>query len=213
MTLSASSTAATYCNDKSIQQNWRPAVNSVVDLLIITWFSRNVTSLSVALLRASFGCPSQWQLTVMNKRAYKDWLAVSARDLLQVVWQGQLLFIGNNKVTTRTNWNSKQLKCANFMLTGDFFRDELPKSDLFVLSHVVHNWDDEHLDILMKRVYNSLNHGNHYRWPLLVCLLSLKKISFVTSVSESMHVSFSWKRFSLYPSLAVCETHAHGNIS
>ena len=44
-------------------------------------------------------------------------------------------------------------------VTEDFFKDELPKSDLFVLSHVVHNWDDEHLDILLKRVSESLNPG------------------------------------------------------
>ena len=42
---------------------------------------------------------------------------------------------------------------------GDFFKDELPEAELYILSHVIHDWGDDKVDILLKRIYSRMRPG------------------------------------------------------
>lgn len=42
---------------------------------------------------------------------------------------------------------------------GDFFEDEIPSADLYILGHVLHGWDDVHVDKLLNRVFAKLAPG------------------------------------------------------
>ena len=44
-------------------------------------------------------------------------------------------------------------------VTGDFFRDELPEADLFILCHVIENWKDDKSHILLKKAFDKLPAG------------------------------------------------------
>ncbi|XP_041373402.1 acetylserotonin O-methyltransferase-like [Gigantopelta aegis] len=44
-------------------------------------------------------------------------------------------------------------------VAGDFFKDSLPSADLFVLGHVIHDWDRTNVDVLLKNVYEKLPAG------------------------------------------------------
>lgn len=54
-------------------------------------------------------------------------------------------------------------------VAGDFFKPNLPKADLYVLSRVIHDWPDDKVDIILSNVYNSLPSGG----GLLVVELTL----------------------------------------
>jgi ubiquinone/menaquinone biosynthesis C-methylase UbiE len=43
--------------------------------------------------------------------------------------------------------------------SGDFFRDPLPPADVYVMGHVLHNWDLEHKRTLIRKVYDALPPG------------------------------------------------------
>ena len=44
-------------------------------------------------------------------------------------------------------------------IVGDFFKDSLPSADLFVLGHVIHDWDRANVDALLKNVFENLPPG------------------------------------------------------
>jgi precorrin-6B methylase 2 len=44
-------------------------------------------------------------------------------------------------------------------VSGDFFVDDLPHSDVIVMGNVLHGWDDNHKQILIGKAYASLNSG------------------------------------------------------
>lgn len=46
-------------------------------------------------------------------------------------------------------------------LAGDFFSSPLPSADVFVIKHVLHNWDDEACVALLSRVREALSPGGH----------------------------------------------------
>ena len=46
------------------------------------------------------------------------------------------------------------------LLAGNFFENELPAGDLYILAHILHGWDDTQVDILLQRVYSRLPPGN-----------------------------------------------------
>lgn len=51
-------------------------------------------------------------------------------------------------------------KPANLSLhAGDFFTDPLPPADLYIMSHVVHDWSEDKLSTLLGTVYRSLKPG------------------------------------------------------
>ena len=39
---------------------------------------------------------------------------------------------------------------------GDFFVDDLPKADLYILGRILHDWDDPKIDILLRKILLSL---------------------------------------------------------
>jgi O-methyltransferase len=42
---------------------------------------------------------------------------------------------------------------------GDFFRDPLPKADLVILGHVLHDWDREQRTFLFQKALEAVNSG------------------------------------------------------
>ncbi|MGD9540076.1 methyltransferase [Methylocystis sp.] len=48
---------------------------------------------------------------------------------------------------------------------GDFFKDELPKADVIVMGHILHDWDLDQKRVLLKKAYDALPAGG----ALIVC--------------------------------------------
>ena len=44
-------------------------------------------------------------------------------------------------------------------IAGDFFKDDLPQADLYSFASVLHDWDRDRINFLLKKVYNSLPSG------------------------------------------------------
>ncbi|XP_034550075.1 probable bifunctional dTTP/UTP pyrophosphatase/methyltransferase protein isoform X1 [Notolabrus celidotus] len=44
-------------------------------------------------------------------------------------------------------------------VAGDFFEDELPKADLYILARILHDWPDERVHILLKRISDACRPG------------------------------------------------------
>jgi SAM-dependent methyltransferase len=44
-------------------------------------------------------------------------------------------------------------------LPGDFFKDALPKADVIVMGHILHDWDLEQKRMLLKKAYDALREG------------------------------------------------------
>jgi SAM-dependent methyltransferase len=46
-------------------------------------------------------------------------------------------------------------------LAADFFNDPYPEgADLFLMSHIIHDWDDDHCRLLLRRCYEALPAGS-----------------------------------------------------
>jgi acetylserotonin N-methyltransferase len=45
------------------------------------------------------------------------------------------------------------------LLTGDFFTDPLPEADLFAVGRILHDWGDEKVRVLLKKIYDRLPEG------------------------------------------------------
>lgn len=43
---------------------------------------------------------------------------------------------------------------------GDFFKPNLPPADLYVLTHILHDWGPGECDAILDNVFNSLQSGN-----------------------------------------------------
>uniref|UniRef100_A0A673CQW2 Acetylserotonin O-methyltransferase-like n=1 Tax=Sphaeramia orbicularis TaxID=375764 RepID=A0A673CQW2_9TELE len=44
-------------------------------------------------------------------------------------------------------------------VAGDFFKDELPKADLYILARILHDWPDEKVHILLKKIGDACTPG------------------------------------------------------
>ncbi|XP_029315176.1 putative bifunctional dTTP/UTP pyrophosphatase/methyltransferase protein isoform X1 [Cottoperca gobio] len=44
-------------------------------------------------------------------------------------------------------------------VAGDFFKDELPKADLYILARVLHDWSDENVQILLSKIADACTPG------------------------------------------------------
>ena len=44
-------------------------------------------------------------------------------------------------------------------VAGDFFEPTLPPADLYVLTHIIHDWSEEKIDILLANVFKNLPSG------------------------------------------------------
>lgn len=47
-----------------------------------------------------------------------------------------------------------------FCFSGDFFEDELPKADLYILARILHDWTDERVNFLLKKISDACRPGN-----------------------------------------------------
>jgi acetylserotonin O-methyltransferase len=45
------------------------------------------------------------------------------------------------------------------LLAGDFFRDELPEADLFAMARILHDWSEDKINALLRRIYQRLPMG------------------------------------------------------
>ena len=49
-------------------------------------------------------------------------------------------------------------------VAGDFFKDDLPPADIYSLVAILHDWDEERIDFLLRKIYNSLPSGKlHFK--------------------------------------------------
>lgn len=48
---------------------------------------------------------------------------------------------------------------STICLPGDFFTDDLPPADLYILSHVLHSWEQCKIGTLLDKIFNSLPSG------------------------------------------------------
>ena len=46
-----------------------------------------------------------------------------------------------------------------YTLTGDLFKDPLPKADIYSICHVLIAYDDDKCDMILKKVSDSLKPG------------------------------------------------------
>ncbi len=44
-------------------------------------------------------------------------------------------------------------------LQGDFFRDELPRGDLYALSRIIHDWDEARIQLILRKCFDLLPRG------------------------------------------------------
>ncbi|XP_067370924.1 probable bifunctional dTTP/UTP pyrophosphatase/methyltransferase protein isoform X1 [Channa argus] len=44
-------------------------------------------------------------------------------------------------------------------VAGDFFKDELPKADLYILARILHDWSDEKVHILLRKIADACTPG------------------------------------------------------
>lgn len=72
------------------------------------------------------------------------------------------------------------------VLGGDFFTDPLPDADLYALSRILHDWSDDKVRALLRRVYESLPPGG----GVLICeqLLTPRKDAPATALLQSLNM-------------------------
>ena len=51
---------------------------------------------------------------------------------------------------------------------GDFFKDELPKADLYTICRILHDWDDKQTGALLDKVFNQLPSREQCRLTIAV---------------------------------------------
>lgn len=44
---------------------------------------------------------------------------------------------------------------------GDFFKDDLPKADLYILSRILHDWSDEKIHELLSKLSKACTLGKN----------------------------------------------------
>lgn len=47
-------------------------------------------------------------------------------------------------------------------MTGDFFKDPLPKADVVLMGNILHDWDQKVKEHLIKSAYEALNEGGAF---------------------------------------------------
>ena len=73
-------------------------------------------------------------------------------------------------------------------VVGDIFKPEtIPKAELYVLSHVLHDWSEEKVDLILSNVYKSLTSGNFSGYTTLLNIIDyLTIIPWARMGSESI---------------------------
>ena len=74
-------------------------------------------------------------------------------------------------------------------VAGDFFEDDLPPADIYSLGAILHDWDEERIEFLLRKIYNSLPSGNyilnnHGRFLSPVCRTTFVLITKLTEPND-----------------------------
>jgi hypothetical protein len=74
------------------------------------------------------------------------------------------------------------------LIPGNFFQDPLPDADVFVLSRIIHDWDENKASLLLKKVYSKLPKGG----ALLICemLLDEDECGPISTLIQSLSIFF-----------------------
>ena len=67
-------------------------------------------------------------------------------------------------------------------VAGDFFEDDLPPADIYSLVAILHDWDEERIEFLLRKIYNSLPSGN--------LLIRKPRTLSISSVSHSICTNY-----------------------
>ncbi|MDE3179394.1 MAG: homocysteine methyltransferase [Acidobacteriota bacterium] len=72
------------------------------------------------------------------------------------------------------------------LIDGDFFTDSLPEADLFSLGRILHDWSEEKIRLLLKKIYDRLPSGG----ALLIAerLLKEDKTSPLPALTQSLNM-------------------------
>ena len=62
----------------------------------------------------------------------------------------------------KTNIENFNLSSRVKVVSGDFFKDELPKSDVIVMGNILHDWNEEEKLLLIKKAYDALPKGGAF---------------------------------------------------
>ena len=68
---------------------------------------------------------------------------------------------------------------------GDFLTvtSELPKADLYILTRILHDWDNKHVDVILSKVFDSLPSGNQFQ--MAFCFLLFYPFNFQHQTANS----------------------------
>ena len=61
-------------------------------------------------------------------------------------------------------------------VAGDFFKDNLPPADLYSLCTILHDWDEDKINLLLGKVYTSLPSGKE---SFDICRINTGRLVFV----------------------------------
>ena len=62
----------------------------------------------------------------------------------------------------KSNINNFDLSSRVKVISGDFFKDELPKSDVIAMGNILHDWSEEEKLLLIKKAYDALPNGGAF---------------------------------------------------
>jgi acetylserotonin N-methyltransferase len=85
-------------------------------------------------------------LTIAACQTYAN-LRATVFDLPPVQKYAEI-YINRNSVADRLRF-----------VAGDFFADDLPKADLYALGRILHDWDEAKINLLLRKIYESLPIG------------------------------------------------------
>ena len=61
----------------------------------------------------------------------------------------------------------------SWALTGDFFKDRLPKADLYILARILHDWTDDKVHALLSKISDACTPGKLCSSPNISRMLFL----------------------------------------
>uniref|UniRef100_A0A8C1JMK6 Acetylserotonin O-methyltransferase-like n=1 Tax=Cyprinus carpio TaxID=7962 RepID=A0A8C1JMK6_CYPCA len=62
-------------------------------------------------------------------------------------------------IEMRRHFQPKEADDRVSFVAGDFFKDDLPKADLYILARILHDWSDEKLDVLLSKLSKMCTPG------------------------------------------------------
>lgn len=125
-----------YCNKKDVRLRFMNAMHSIAratgrDVAAVFDLSRFKTACDVG------GCTGAMAYELV--KMYPD-LTITVYDLPAVIEMSSH-FQPHKQDTHRVTFTA-----------GDFFKDDLPKADLYILSRILHDWSEDKIDVLLSKI-------------------------------------------------------------